>query len=96
MGLTIIRVSLSFSWGFIVSLEHLASWRCLVSHRCANTDHLERNDPYFLSKLFPPLHHASSHEARQRALPPVEGIMARSIRLFLIRHGETVDNVAQR
>jgi len=35
----------------------------------------------------------SAHEARQRLQPPVVG-MVPSLRLYLIRHGETVDNVA--
>jgi hypothetical protein len=33
-------------------------------------------------------------EARQGILLPSAGGMARSMRLFLIRHGETVDNIA--
>jgi hypothetical protein len=34
------------------------------------------------------------HEARQRAQPLSVDAMVRSVKLFLIRHGETVDNVA--
>ncbi|KAJ8115566.1 hypothetical protein OPT61_g2813 [Boeremia exigua] len=35
------------------------------------------------------------HEARYSFFEPATGTMALSMRLFLIRHGETVDNVAQ-
>jgi hypothetical protein len=45
-------------------------------------------------KLVLPSFHDIPHEARQRVLLPGVGTMARSMRLFLIRHGETVDNVA--
>lgn len=49
-----------------------------------------------LSTLAPKLLLASHqrHEARQAVLLPFAGTMARTMRLFLIRHGETVDNVA--
>jgi hypothetical protein len=66
-----------------------------LSHHDANTDHVIENVPRSSLELCLSLHASFIHEARQRVIPPYVGTMARSVRLFLVRHGETVDNFAQ-
>jgi len=66
-----------------------------LSHHNANTDHPFQNDARNFLELCHSLPASLIHEARRRFIPPYVGTMARSMRLFLIRHGETVDNVAQ-
>jgi hypothetical protein len=41
------------------------------------------------------LHHSTATHAFATLLRPSPGVMAKQVTLFLIRHGETVDNVAQ-
>ena len=66
-----------------------------LSHHDANTDHVIQNDVRNFLELSLSLPASLIHEARRRFISPYVGTMARSMRLFLIRHGETVDNVAQ-
>jgi hypothetical protein len=66
-----------------------------LSHHSANTDPHNENEPRSFLELCLSLHSLSIYEARRRFTTPFVGTMARSMRLFLIRHGETVDNVAQ-
>ncbi|KAA8618492.1 phosphoglycerate mutase family protein [Pyrenophora tritici-repentis] len=60
----------------------------------ANTDQIHQKNELHASSILP-LHRSFLDEAAHGVLPPAVGSMARSMKLFLIRHGETVDNVAQ-